>query len=208
MLMHDFQAWNKYPQHHNWFNKLWLSEKLGYKCGPCGTAPTDSKYYIIRPTYNLSGMGVGAEFVYIEKGDMTKVPPGYFWQEIILGKHYSVTYDVNNQFEPISCYEGISFGNELWRFNKWIRSDYYPEFPDTFKDLNDVDIINIEFKGTSPIEVHLRGSADPQYDEIIPIWKDRKNDIDKYQKMGYTYIDSPDDADGFLKIPRLGFMVK
>ena len=32
--------------------------------------------------------------------------------------------------------------------------------------------------------------------------------IDKYTGMGYTYINSYDDADGFLDTPRLGFMVK
>ncbi len=31
--MNDDQAWEKYPKHHKWFNKLWLAEELGYVCG-------------------------------------------------------------------------------------------------------------------------------------------------------------------------------
>ena len=27
--MDDISAYKKYPHHHKWFNKLWLSEKLG-----------------------------------------------------------------------------------------------------------------------------------------------------------------------------------
>lgn len=206
--MHDFQAWKKYPQHHNWFNKLWVSEKLGYECGPCGVAPNRSDDYIARPTYNLSGMGVGAEFIYIESGDMSKVQPGYFWQQILRGKQYSVTYEFKDGFKPISCYEGIRSGSELWRFDKWVKAEHIPKLPSIVKELEDVDIINIEYIGNDPIEFHLRGSPDPQYDEIIPIWEDRKFDIDKYRKMRYTYINSHENADGFMDISRLGFMVK
>jgi len=208
MFMDDFQAWKKYPQHHNWFNKLWVSEKLEYRCGPCGLSPERSDTYIVRPTYNLSGMGVGAKFVYIEAGDVSKVPPGYFWQEVLHGRQYSVTYKFDNGFYPISCYEGIKDSSQLWRFQRWVRSSYIPTLPQIVEELCDVETLNIEYIGDSPIEFHLRGSPDPQYDEIIPIWCDAKKDIDKYRKMGYTYINSPDDADGFLDISRLGFMVK
>jgi len=72
--------------------------------------------------------------------------------------------------------------------------------------LLDVDIINVEFKGDKIIEVHLRGTPDPDYDEIIPVWGD--TDVDHYTQEGYQYIDSYDDADGFLLKPRMGFMVK
>ena len=206
--MEDHHAWKQYPQHRNWFNKLWVSEKFGYECGPCGLAPDKSDNYIVRPIYNLSGMGVGAKFTHIEAGDATKVPPGYFWQEILTGKHYSVTYKVDDIFVPVSSYEGIHVEEELWRFDRWIKSDYYPSLPSTLSQLLDVGIINVEFKDSNPIEVHLRGTSDPQYEEIIPIWSDRRFEVDKYLKIGYSYINSPDDADEFLQVPRIGFMVK
>lgn len=210
--MDDSQAYQKYKQHRKWFNKLYVSERLGYDCGPAGVAPTESRYYIVRPIYNLSGMGLGAEFKYIKAGDYSQVPPGYFWCEIFLGKHFSVTYEFEHntlpRWNPISSFEGVRMGNELWRFTKWERSNYFPEVPRIFNELSGVGRINVEFKGDKVIEVHLRESPDPDYDAIIPIWKDRKSDIDKYTKIGYTYIESFDDADGFLKIPRLGFMIK
>lgn len=59
----DAEAWSLYPHHRQFFNKLWLAEYLGHKCGPAGYAPTEMEIpdnVIVRPIYNLSGMGVGA----------------------------------------------------------------------------------------------------------------------------------------------------
>ena len=91
-MTEDFEAWEKYPQHHKWFDKLYLAELMGYKCGPTGTAPDVTDHYVVRPIYNLSGMGVGAKIVKIDAGDFTKVPPGYFWCEFMPGIQYSATY--------------------------------------------------------------------------------------------------------------------
>jgi len=49
----DSEAYKKYPHHHKWFNKLWLSEKLGYKCGPGGVNVSRNDEYIVRPIMNL-----------------------------------------------------------------------------------------------------------------------------------------------------------
>ena len=211
-MISDDEAWYAYPHHHIWFNKLWVSERLGYMCGPSGIPPKKSSHYIVRPIYNLSGMGVGAEFKYIQQDDASKVPPGYFWQEIFLGKHYSVTYefvhDIRPYWKPISSFEGVRLGTSLWRFQKWTRSDYYPEVPKIFNELSDVKKINVEFKNNVAIEVHLRGTPDPDYDECIPIWDDMQKDVDKYLDIGYSYIESFDNADGFLQTPRIGFVVR
>ena len=76
--MEDSEAYIRYPKHRRWFDKLHLSETLGYDCGPCGVAPSKDGYYIVRPIYNLSGMSIGAKKVWIEKGDVSKVPRGIF----------------------------------------------------------------------------------------------------------------------------------
>lgn len=210
--MHDFQAWKKYPQHHNWFNKLWLSELLEYNCGPCGTCPDVAGKYIVRPIYNLSGMGVGSAIKYLTPNNVSLIPPGYFWCEVFEGAQYSVTYtfihDVNPYWKPIKCWEGIRSSDEMFRFERWKRSYHYPAVPRVLNELSDVNLINVEFIGDKVIEVHLRDTPDPEYDEIIPIWEDTQKDIDKYLKMGYTYQNSYEDADGFLETPRLGFMIK
>jgi len=79
-----------------------------------------------------------------------------------------------------------------------------------FEEIADsnVSTLNIEFVGGRIIEVHLRDTPDPKYEELIPIWEDNKILVDKYEKLGYTYIESHDDADGFLDVPRIGFMIK
>ena len=208
-MIHDFEAWEKYPHHHKWFNKLYLAEIMGYKCGPTGLAPDVTDHYIVRPIYNLSGMGVGSKVIKIEAGDATKVPPGYFWCEFIAGIQYSATYEfVDGRWKSISCWQGTNDINNLSRFVSWIRSTYKPKVPSQFNELHDVGRINIEFIGDKPIEVHLRESPDPNYDELIPVWADNSVNKEAYLSRGYRYIESYDNANGFLEIPRIGFLVK
>ena len=208
-MIEDFEAWNAYPHHHKWFNKLYIAELMGYKCGPSGLAPDVTDHYVVRPIYNLSGMGVGAKIIRIDAGDFTKVPPGYFWCEFLPGVQYSATYEYANMgWKCISCWQGIQDANNLSKFVSWIRSPHKPQVPPQFNDLNDVNRINVEFKGNSPIEVHLRESPDPQYDELVPVWADDSVNMEAYLSRGYRFIKSFDNADGFLEIPRLGFLVR
>ena len=204
----DKEAYVSFPQHRKWFNKLELSERLGYICGPSGVDPSDSEEYIIRPIYTLCGMGVGAHVTHIESGDLSKVPPGYFWCEYFYGNQYSVTYEYKDGWIPINCWKAHKEKNNLSRFTKWVRDFHYPILPQFFDELQDVGLINVEFIEDKIIEVHLRASPDPSYNILIPVWADDKKPLDSYVELGYTFIESFDDADGFLEIPRIGFMVK
>lgn len=204
----DSEAYIFFPQYRKWFNKLELSERLGYNCGPCGVPPTEENEYVVRPIYNLSGMSVGASIKYIETGDTTKVPPGYFWCEYFYGDQYSVTYEYNDKWIPINSWKAYKEKKNLSRFSKWTRDFHYPKLPDFFDELKDVGLINVEFIEDKIIEVHLRPSPDPSYNILIPVWADDKKVLDSYIELGYTFIESFDDADGFLETPRIGFMVK
>ena len=206
--MNDADAWKLYPHHHKWFNKLYLAELMGYKCGPSGVAPNTTGVYIIRPIYNLSGMGAGAQVLKIEAGDTTKVPPGYFWCEYYGGQHYSVTYEWNNGWKQKTCYQGFNTKKSLTYFEKWCKVNIQIIPPEFLDELSDVGCINVEYKGIKPIEVHLRGSTDPEYNILIPIWLSTANDIDIYEEKGYKFIEDYDDADSFIDDPRIGFMVK
>jgi hypothetical protein len=209
--MDDSKAYAFYPQQRKWFNKLWFSEEMDYYCAPSGIAPTRSGWYIVRPIMNISGMSVGAEKMYIEAGDATKVPPGYFWSEWFEGSQYSVTFEWVGYWKQISCWIAERNVSNLSRFKKWSKYEHKIfKLNSIFDEIADSNItkINVEFIDNNPIEVHLRESPDPDYDVIIPIWKDEEFLVDKYQKMGYSYIHSYDDANGFLKIPRIGFAVK
>lgn len=208
--MDDCEAWKKYPQYRKWFNKLYVSQLLRYHSGPCGVAPDRDGWYIVRPIYNLSGMSIGAEKKYIKAGDTSKVPPGYFWCEWFEGTHYSTTYTFEHDLKPIwniqSCWSAEK--DEL-KFTKWKRSNHKPEVPNQLKELSGVGLINVEFIGDKVVEVHLRDTPDPDYDEMIPIWEDDPASlVDSYEKMGYNFINSYEDADKFLLPARIGFMVK
>lgn len=208
--MEDWQAYLKFPQHRKWFNKLWLSERLGYYCGPAGLAPEEDGWYIIRPVMNLRGMGIGASKVYIKKHEGIRYgAPGSFWCEWFSGRQYSVDYEnIDGEWVQVSCYEGVKEDNNLSEFKKWVRSDVQIPPRSLFDELLDVRYINIEYIDNFPIEVHLRHSPDPKYLELIPIWKNDTNLIDKYKKMGYSLKYDYEDCDGFLENPRFGFMVK
>ena len=209
--MNDIQAYQSYPHLRHWYNKLWLSEQLGYNCGPASIAPKLSGVYIIRPIMNLSGMGVGAKKIWIDSGDYSKVPPGYFWCEWFDGYQYSVTYqwqEWSAEWEPISCWKGIKEDDNLSKFTKWVKTDFYPNIEIMFHELSDIEKINVEYIDDKIIEVHLRTSPDPDYNELIPVWKGDEEVVDKYTKVGYNYIISYDDAEGFLDLPRIGFLVK
>ena len=80
--------------------------------------------------------------------------------------------------------------------------------PPIFNLLSDIGIINVEFIGDKIIEVHLRDTPDPDYDELIPIWSDDEKSIDFYVKSGYSILYQHDNGDGFLDTPRIGFAVK
>jgi len=209
--MEDKDVYLKFKRHRKWHNKLWLSEELGYDCGPGGTAPNTSQWYIVRPIMNLRGMGLDARKVFIDSGDTKKVGPGEFWCEWFEGAQYSVEFERSkSRWSQSSCYRAERDVNDLTRFSKWVRYEHKIFTLSSMFDelLNDFDLINVEYIDDLPIEVHLRKSPDPKYNEIIPIWSDCEQAIDIYTKMGYNYIESKDDCDGLLKIYRKGFMVK
>jgi hypothetical protein len=158
---------------------------------------------------NLAGMSLNAKKMFIEKDDISCVPPGYFWCEWFDGCQYSVSYKWNEGFWfPISSYKAHRDEQNLYKFRKWTRSSWVASLPKKLEELKDVQIINVEFVNSKIIEVHLRDTPDPQYEELIPIWKSDTQLVDIYKQLGYSYLENHDDADGFLDNPRIGFMVK
>jgi len=204
----DTEAWKLYPQHHKWFNKLYIAEVEGYECGPSGVAPEVSNEYIVKPIYNLSGMSIGARTEYIQAGDSSKVEPGYFWCEYLQGNHYSVTYTWEGYWRLLHTYQGFNSKECFTKFFKWIKVDNPIPAPDYLNQLSDVSVINVEYKENKPFEIHLRGSPDPEVSEMIPIWQSTRDLIDTYYLQGYTFVKSFDNANSLLKDARLGFMVK
>ena len=216
-LIDDIETWSRYPNHQIWHNKLWLSQQLDYKCGPAGATVPEKGEYIVRPIYNLLGMGLEAKFMFLEPSyKINQIPPGHFWCEKFEGHHYSADFewayhrDGSWKWKQINCWRGYN-NPFLWRFTKWEKCDIIIDVPWFFYRLGwnwDMRYINVEAIDDKIIEVHLRRSPDPyeDYTVLIPIWKD--DNKEKYINKGYEYIESYDDADGQLPIPRLGFCVK
>jgi len=154
------------------YDKLILSRKLKYVCGPAGVDVPYPGEYIVRPITNIDGMGYGAKFVHIEKrtDDVNLVPPGYFWCEIFKGKHLSVDYvDQRQKF----CVEGIRPDKApLYKWDQWKKSDDQIPFPQILELLS-YKKFNCEFIGGHLIETHLRGNPDftTDADYVIPVWE-------------------------------------
>lgn len=210
MITSDTEAWQKYPFHREWFNKLWLSEKFGYVCGPNATPVPKSGEYIIRPIYNLHGMGAGAKIVHIEAGDLEAVPPGYFWCEVFKGKH--ITADLKwekGKWNPVNVFRGFQLNkNNLSRFDSWIKVDEDVIIPKVLDNLWGCGVINIELIGNKVIEVHLRGSPDPvEYTEMIPVWSDTPEETIEILEEIYKYVPSYDYVYG-TDLKRIGFFCR
>lgn len=208
-MNNDVDAYTEYKELRHFYNKLWLSEKLGYHCGPAEIPPKRAGWYIVRPMMNLRGMSIRSKKVWIESRDVFLMAPGEFWCEIFEGRHLSITYiKSDNAYRIKHCYEG--FKDRAGQFIQWEKTNDVIEVPKWISDelLPRVDVFNAEFIDGKLIELHLRDTPDPETDSFFPVWEGDEIIIDKLEKMGYTYIHSYDDADGFLEKPRLGFMVK
>jgi hypothetical protein len=208
----DVEAYLHYKNLRHFYNKLWLSERLGYECGPAEIPPKRAGWYIVRPIMNLRGMGIGSKKLWIEAQDVFLMSPGEFWCEIFEGRHLSVTYiKSENGYQAYSikhCYEG--FKNKEGQFVQWEKTSDIVVAPEWIRNelWPQVDVFNAEFIGERLIEIHLRDTPDPAVDSLFPVWEGDEIIVDKLEKIGYSYKHSYDNADGFLERPRLGFMVK
>lgn len=211
----DQEAWIRYTQHRWVFNKLELALRLNYNAAPSGVPVPHQDKYIVRPIYNLNGMGAGA-FAPRLTPINCDIPPGYFWSEFFTGDHLSVDFkwSCTGALIPILACKGTNNSNTLYRFSKWervfIRTDHL-EIPEWIQEFRDVDTLNIEFIGGKIIEIHLRGSSDfpKNAKEIIPIWKDTPATYAKeLVNNGYRFVKNSDNSSGYIPNNRIGFMYK
>ena len=120
------QVWNTIDPEHIWvMDKLILSRKLGYSCGPTGMDVPKPDWYIVRPCINAMGLGLGAEKVWLEKD--TEHLPGYFWCEWFEGD-YSID---STGWGTIITVKGFN-PETFTKWDKWIKENrkehVYPYF--------------------------------------------------------------------------------
>ena len=168
-------------------DKLILSRKLGYVCGPVGLDVPIPGYYIVRPCVNMLGLGLGTRRVWIEKETM-HLPLGYFWCEFFEGRHLSVDYNYGLQR---LCVEGFKPLDTFTKWSEWKRTTDYVTRPNILLDLlKRYEWINCEFIGGNLIEVHLRHNEDFDggINHFIPVWEGQ----DTTPPNGYQDRDYPD----------------
>lgn len=178
------------------FDKLILSRKLGYICGPVGVDVPKPDYYIIRPCVNLLGMSKGAKIVFIES-NTDHLPVGYFWCEVFTGEHLS--FDFESGKEKL-CVLGLKEQESVSNFKYWTRYD--SACFDVPKVLEEIFMkykyVNVETIGGNLIEIHLRNNpdfADHNSPIAIPVFKGEVLTI----PAGFRYIESKDaNRQGFL----------
>jgi len=227
VIEEDFEAWNAYPQHRWVFNKLEVALRMGYDAGPTGVPISKAGMHIVRPTYNLYGMGIGAKKIYLDPekdaDDMialAHVPPGHFWCEYFEGKHLSVDYyRSGDEWVPFCATRGVHrFEDDLVMFDLWERIDPpkeldLPEF--MHKEIKEPRYINVEAKGDKIFEIHLRSGNDHFWDYPVgtimyPVWDTDSNDHrSDLPFVGNLHSDSfLYSASGHLQSTRLGYRVR
>jgi hypothetical protein len=162
------------------YNKLFLSRVLGYTCGPAGTTVPKPDFYIVRPSFNLLGMGRFARKEWIEKST-EHIHPSEFWCEIFEGEHLSV--DFHHQKSELVVLGTRVVSDPYYKWKKWEKIDRKIEFPEILKKLNcDYEWINCEFIGDKLIEVQFRRNPDFRYGNsvAIPVWDDEKEENMKF----------------------------
>lgn len=157
------------------YDKLILSKKLGYYCGPAGTLPEKEDYYIVKPCVNFRGISRGASVQLLSPKHSDSVPDGYFWCERFTGKHISIDYTHGKQVLAVEAFKEDE--DRLDRFTAWRKiNNFNFMLPNILEPIaKKYERLNIEAIGGNVIDVHLRHN--PNFvghdgDVIIPIWKD------------------------------------
>jgi len=166
------------------YNKLIISIKLGHLCGPTGVPVPYEGDYIVRPMFNLLGMGRNARVEWI-KDSTEHFHPSEFWSQIFYGQQLSVDF---YQKRALLVVEGIKDQRDpLYKWKKWQKISKNIKFPEILDNLKgNYDWINCEFIGDKLIEVHFRQNPDFRYGNTvaIPVWDQKITE----HEQNYTYI--------------------
>lgn len=132
-------------------NKLWLSEKLGYACGPTGVAPPKGVDLCVRPIMNIFGGGEGGFYWFNSEspeglGGLSN-DPGYFWCEWFDG---AITYTEFINDVPVFSEKAVTSD----RINRWRRTARHIVMPDFIKGIS--RYVLLEAIGDKVIEVSWR----------------------------------------------------
>jgi len=187
--MDDIDVWGFISPDDLWiYDKLILSRKFNYHCGPAGTLPHTYGEYIIRPCVNFLMMGKGARVDSISPDKKYfDVPAGYFWCERFQGRHFSFDYYKGDQVLSVEGFRDDP--DRLDRFSRWDRIDLDFDIPDILLPLTKkYDWLNLECIDDNIIEVHLRFNDDFEGHSaktIIPVWEEEFKESKYGDRVGF-----------------------
>jgi hypothetical protein len=185
-LINDCDVWKFIDGEDAWvYDKLILSKRLGYHCGPAGVAPETSGNYIVRPISNYRMMGRGSSIMHIDAGQDI-IPDGYFWCDVFTGRHLTFDYHYGTQ---CLAAEGFKDSTRTDRFSSWKKTADVFELPELLHSIaKKYEWLNVEVIDNKIVEVHLRYNDDfsgHDADEIIPIWKEDFYDSPCEDRLGF-----------------------
>ena len=201
--MTDGEAWQAYPKLRWVYDRLQLSQMLGYECGPAGTLPPRPGIWFVKPIINLNGMGVDAYAREYTADDVFPIRPGSFWMPRFIGRHFSIDLKRVARGWDVELAVECFYRNQ--RPYEWRKVSYWPEFPVPISpDGTDLAYLNLELIGNNVIEAHLRRNCDfdamPEANAAFPVWEG--------DPVPPDMVPDPEDADGFLVPGRLGFVYR
>lgn len=193
----DVEGWQIAHPDDSWvYDKLIVSKKLKYVCGPSGMDVPKPDVYCVRPITNMHGMGLSAKFEHLDK-NTDHLHPGEFWCETFYGKHISVDYlDTKPVLTVIGERDTMS---PIYKWDKWTKIDHCIDYPAILKNLKgSYPKVNCEFIDGHLIEIHFRHNPDFVYGNTvaIPVWDEK----DAYDTDNYVFVKNPD-------YKRLGFLI-
>lgn len=218
---YNCEGWEYFPKLRWVYNKLELSLRCGYNSGPIPILPKTSGYYCIRPIYNITGYGIYARKLWIDKDDqpsMYEIHPGEFWTEWWTGNHYSIDYVWEDKWIPVFATQGKNNDDNLLKFESWKKIDPPDiELPKFLDELAPSKVLNIEFKDAKILEIHLRlgnvfgdwHNIDDNANILVVAWQDKYiKDANKMKEQGYKFVENKDHDFSYIQEPRLGFWYK
>lgn len=106
-IVNDYNAIKKNKKYSFVYDKYQIALQQGLECGLYnGDIPNDRQLkngIVIRPIYNIMGMGYDTKIVYTMDDFDKKMRQGYFWVEYISGMHTSIDLVVKNGRVKFYC---------------------------------------------------------------------------------------------------------
>lgn len=174
-LIDDLDVWPQCPTDWLWvYDKLIVARKQNILAGPAGIPVPCDGDYVVRPITNIRMMSRGASIQRLTQSNSDAVPDGYFWSEVLQGRHVSVDYHYGQQDLTVEGFRDDA--RRLDRFSYWAKISEVYALPEFLTGLGQiVPWVNVEYIGSTAIEVHLRYNDDFRNhtgDVIYPVWKD------------------------------------